>query len=80
MSIGMIAFWALIIFTIVWIARGRPSGQEERARERPDEVLKRRLASGEITLDEYEELRSALDRHANGPSLGDKSPASGAAG
>jgi uncharacterized membrane protein len=76
MSIGMIAFWALVIYAIVWFARGRPSEQQDRPRERPEEILKRRLAHGEITLDEYEELRSVLesDKHPSLPPPGSPAP------
>jgi putative membrane protein len=62
MSIGMVAFWGLIIYGIVWLVRGRPTDvREETPRERPDEILKRRLARGEISIDEYNELHAAIN-------------------
>ena len=61
MSIGMVAFWALIIVGVVWLARGRPTElRQETPRERPDEILKRRLARGEISIDEYDQLHETL--------------------
>ena len=61
MSIGMVAFWALVIYGIVWLLRGRTTDlHEERPREHPDEILKRRLAQGELSIDEYNQLHAAL--------------------
>lgn len=66
MSIGMIAFWALVIYAIVWFVRGgRPPADTETgpaplAPESPEEILKRRLARGEIDVDEYERLLALL--------------------
>jgi putative membrane protein len=60
MSIGMIAFWALIIYGIVWLVRGGPTAPSGRTPEPPEEILKRRLALGEISLDEYERLHAAI--------------------
>jgi putative membrane protein len=69
MSVGMVAFWGLVIFGVFWLARGAsapaqasatPSGQPGS----PQEVLKRRLASGEIRVDEYDALRTVIDAPA----------------
>lgn len=57
-------FWALVIAALVFLAWARP-GQRGR-RESPHEVLQRRLASGEITPDEYEKRKALLDRDAPG--------------
>ena len=68
MSIGMVAFWALIIYAIVWLVRGRPADlHEERRGERPEEILNRRLAQGEISIDEYKQLRAALHQTPGKP-------------
>ena len=62
MSIGMVAFWALVIYGIVWLVRGQtPQRREEPPTDPPREILKRRLAAGEISIDEYERLRETLD-------------------
>lgn len=73
MTVGMVAFWALIVYALVWLARGRPGDRGERTPpepppEPPETILKRRLAGGEISLDEYERLRSAIQgEHAEPP-------------
>jgi len=50
--IGALAFYG-------W--RGR-SGQGSSSPESPHEVLRRRMASGEITPEQYEQRRTLLDR------------------
>ncbi len=66
MSIGMVAFWALIIYAIVWLIRGGRSANPEirpSRPESPEEILQRRLARGEISIEDYERLLAALRRH-----------------
>ncbi len=61
MSIGMVAFWGLVIWGIVALVRGGGSVRGQAAEsERPLDILQRRLARGEISTEEYEELRDAL--------------------
>ena len=61
MSVGMVGFWALVIYGVVWLTRNTSSrAPDEPSRESPDELLKRRLASGEIGVEEYERLRQAM--------------------
>lgn len=59
MSVGMLVFWAIVIFAFVWIARsyGGVGGRQMSAQD----VLERRLAEGEITVAEYRERKAALD-------------------
>jgi putative membrane protein len=61
MSIGTVAFWALVIWAIIALTRGASSVQlpDEEA-DRPLDILQRRLARGEISVEEYEDLRDAL--------------------
>ncbi len=61
-------FWLALIGLIVFYGWGRPGEQRRRPRETPHEVLRRRLASGEITPDQYEERKALLDRDAAGKS------------
>jgi putative membrane protein len=60
MSVGMVAFWALVIWAIVALVRGTSPAPPEKDADRPLDILQRRLAHGEITPEEYEQLRDAL--------------------
>jgi putative membrane protein len=57
--IFMIVFWVALLVAVVWAltsllpGRGQPS-------ERPEEILDRRLAAGEIDAKTYDELRAKL--------------------
>jgi putative membrane protein len=64
-GLGMLLFWGLIIGLVVWLVvtltRSGQSGASRGAQ--PDtalETLRRRLAAGEITSQEYDELRLKL--------------------
>ena len=66
MSVGMVAFWGLLIYGVVWLARRGSTADGAGAAppgpaESPQQVLKRRLAGGEISVDEYETLRAVID-------------------
>lgn len=64
MMLGMIVFWGAIIALIVWLLRGGGIDLRRRPPEDPHEILKRRLADGSITVEEYEQRRAALDASA----------------
>ena len=59
--IFMILFWVIIIVAIVYIVRyiffkdGSGLSDSTGRKETPEEILKKRLANGEITTKEYEE-------------------------
>jgi len=57
MSVIMIAFWGIIAWALVVLMRGTRAGSAPRS---PDEILDERLARGEISVAEFEELRGAL--------------------
>jgi putative membrane protein len=63
MSVGMVAFWALVIYGIVWLIRGGQNVQQrdEPSAESPRQILNRRLAAGEISTEEYRRLVETLD-------------------
>ncbi|HEX6744555.1 MAG TPA: SHOCT domain-containing protein [Solirubrobacteraceae bacterium] len=71
MSVGMVAFWALLIYGVVWLARGAssqaPPAPQPPAPESPQQVLERRLAAGDIDVEEYERLRAVLDKESARP-------------
>ena len=62
MSVGMVAFWALVLYGVFVLVRKpgstAPGGPPP---ESPENILKRRLAAGEISVEEYERLQRALD-------------------
>jgi putative membrane protein len=62
MSVGMVAFWGLVIWGIVALVRGGTSNPSppEKEPDRPLEILQRRLARGEISVEEYEKLHDSL--------------------
>ena len=66
MSVGMVAFWAAVIYLVVWLVRGAPPARRqeptETSTETPLDLLQRRLAAGEISVDEYNERRQVLEQ------------------
>ena len=53
MPLAMVLFWGAVVWLVVTFVRGlsaRPSGE---GAQRPDEILARRYARGEIDKDEY---------------------------
>lgn len=64
-GLGMLLFWGLIIGLVVWLivtlTRSNQSGASRNAQ--PDtalETLRRRLAAGEITAQDFDDLRQKL--------------------
>lgn len=64
-GLGMLLFWGLIIGLVVWLivtlTRSSQSGASRNAQ--PDtalETLRRRLAAGEITAQDFDDLRQKL--------------------
>jgi putative membrane protein len=63
----MALFWVALVALIVWLmaklfpTRGDGSRGIEARSETPRETLDRRLATGELDLETYEELREQLD-------------------
>jgi putative membrane protein len=56
----MVAFWAVVVFLIVWAVRSTAtSGQP--TEDTPLRILDERLARGEIDLEDYEERRQVLE-------------------
>jgi putative membrane protein len=61
LSIGVLAFWALIVYGITILVRGnKPTRRADRPDESPGEIIKRRLARREISIDQYEQLRATI--------------------
>lgn len=64
-GLGMLLFWGLIIGLVIWaivaltrLSQAGPSRSS--AAESALDILRRRLAAGEITPQEYDELRRKL--------------------
>jgi putative membrane protein len=65
--LGMVLVWVLLVVAIVWALRELRSGGDRAASpppeppgEEPFAILDRRLASGEIDPETYDELRDKL--------------------
>ena len=62
----MLAFWGALIVGVVLLVRSLGSATaappEPPGRESPLDILKRRYAAGEISQEEYERMRSTLER------------------
>ncbi len=63
----MVLFWVVLIAGAVWLVRGLfPNGQQPpasstRSEASADEILKQRYAHGEITKEQFEQMRRDLD-------------------
>lgn len=76
--VPMMVVWIALIAVVVWgvvrivgaaSSRATPQGAEgvESRPERPQDILDRRLASGEIDIEEHRRLREALARSEDEP-------------
>jgi len=66
MGIVMVLFWALIIGGAVWLVvslfrQGRPAALGPGPGARPLDVLRERYARGEITREQYEQMRRDIE-------------------
>jgi putative membrane protein len=64
MAFLMVVFWVLVIAGVVWLVRSLAETARGPRRSDPLEILDHRLASGEITPEEYRERRATLDSRA----------------
>lgn len=66
MAIGMVLFWGLVAAALFWLARTVLADRHHaagRARESSAiEILDRRLAEGDIEIEEYRARRGELER------------------
>ncbi len=75
MMLGMLIFWGALIALVVWLVRGGLASRNEP----PHDVLRRRLADGSISVEEYEQRRDALES-SNTTAGGDDIPRAGTTG
>ncbi len=59
MMVGMALFWGLVIVGIVWLIRSGGGSSAEKKMSAV-EVLERRFAEGDLTVEEYRERRAVL--------------------
>ena len=55
-------FWIAVVIALVFWGGGGYSARRDRPRETPHETLRRRLANGEVSTEEYEKRKAVLDR------------------
>lgn len=67
MSLALVAWLVLIAVAVSLISRGWWRGRGDGAEGDALEILDRRLARGEITVDEHRRLREALRRDVDAP-------------
>jgi putative membrane protein len=70
MSLGMIAFWGLVIWAIYYLIAGRTNRRIENGPDESRPILNQRLAKGEIDPDEYRTLIELLDASGRTPVAG----------
>ena len=78
MILANIVIWGLIIAFIIWLVqdlRTRPHRHHAASGASAREILDRRLASGEINVEEYQRLRAVLGEPAGEQPPGTGSPA-----
>lgn len=68
MAAMMVVFWGLVILGVVWIARSFSPGHHHNHHGGSAlELLDRRLASGEISTEEYRQRRETLTGSTGNP-------------
>jgi putative membrane protein len=61
MWVGMIAFWALLIWAVYALVKGIARRPEPPGGDDARSILDQRLARGEISPEEYQRLRGLID-------------------
>ena len=60
-GIGMLLFWALVILGIVWLVKAiSRSGSHPIEHESPLDIARKRYARGEITKEQFEQIKRDL--------------------
>lgn len=71
MGVGMVLFWGAVVAGIVLLVRAlaadRAGGPPVRPEPTASELLERRLADGQISVEEFEERRRVLTGGGGGP-------------
>ena len=56
----MIIFWGAVIWLIAWLVNQNKSDGKTRTEKDPEAILKSRYARGDITREEYREMKKEL--------------------
>ena len=59
-GLAMLAFWGALAIGVMLLARSLGGGKASFRRSSPLDILKRRYAQGEITRDQYDQMRKDL--------------------
>lgn len=60
MSLGIVAFWGLVIYAIIVMIGGPSRERAEPSGQSPEQTLKSRLAQGELSIEEYRQLQATI--------------------
>lgn len=60
MMLGMVLFWGLVVVGVVWLLREGIGRDRHRPDSDPLAILERRLAEGQISMEEYEQRKKTL--------------------
>jgi putative membrane protein len=60
MMVGMVIFWGAIVLAVVWLIRGGSERAAQKQEETALEILDRRFAEGQMSVEEYRERRAEL--------------------
>lgn len=59
-GLGMLVFWGLIIYLVIWLVRGSPEENRNSSEKSVLDILDESFARDEIGQEEYEEKKKAL--------------------
>ena len=61
-GLSMLAFWGALIVGVVLLVRALGGRREGHWRASPIDILKRRYAGGELSREQYEQMRQDIER------------------
>lgn len=64
MMLGMVVLWGLVIVGVVWLLRDAIGRGHHASGSDPLAILDRRLAEGQISVEEYEQRKKSLGASA----------------
>lgn len=67
MMLGMVLFWGLVVVGVVWLLREAIGRGHHGSGATPLAILDRRLAEGQISVEEYEQRKKTLSSASGQP-------------